>query len=101
MFVLPLVGGPIKAAATAAKAANVASKAAKASKATRLTKVAKSAKTAAKAAGAKVAEDVTTPVLYGVLTRPTIGTAGRGVLASDENVYNMFGTTKEQVDSLR
>jgi hypothetical protein len=91
MFVLPLVGGPIKAAATAAKAANVASKAAK---------VAKSAKTAAKAAGAKVAEDVTTPALYGVLARPTIGTAGRFGLASNENNLNTFGMTKEQADSL-
>jgi hypothetical protein len=100
MFVLPLVGGPIKAAATAAKAANVASKAAKVSKVARVAKVAKSAKTAAKAAGAKVAEDVTTPALYGVLARPTIGTAGRFGLASNENNLNTFGMTKEQADSL-
>jgi hypothetical protein len=93
-MLLPLVGPEIKAATTAAKAANVAAKAAKLSKASKAAYVMKNANNARKIAHAKTMEDITYPVLYS-FTRPTLGIAGRGTLASDENVYNMFGTTKE------
>jgi hypothetical protein len=98
---IPLFGPEIKAATTAAKAANVTAKAAKLSKAGKAAYVMKNANNARKIAHAKTMEDITWPVLYGTLVRPTIGTVGRLGLASNENVYNMFGTTKEQVDSLR
>lgn len=70
-MLVPLVGPAAKASLTAAKAANTIGKAAKLNKAQRVVPLLQETQKAGKAALVKTGEDVTWPVLYSTMARPT------------------------------